>query len=160
MNLPQELIIVAILLAVVGTSAMLIWVERRVLGLWQDRYGPNRVWFLGLGQVVADMIKIFIKDDWMPPFADKLVFVLAPAIVMVTILLAFAVVPIAPGVGIAADWNIGLLFFLSMTSLAVYSGDARRLGQQQQVFAARRHARHRADHQLRSVHGPVAAWAW
>jgi len=120
-SLPHELVIVAILLVVVGTSAMLIWVERRALGIWQDRWGPNRVWFLGLGQVVADMIKIFMKDDWVPPFADRFVFVLAPAIVMVTILLAFAVVPITPDIGIAADWNIALLFFLGMTSLAVYS---------------------------------------
>lgn len=121
MTLPWQLLVVVILVAVVGTAAVLIWVERRGLGVWQDRYGPNRVGFLGLGQVVADMIKIFMKDDWIPPFADKIVFTIAPAIVMITILLAFAVVPIAPGVTIAGDWNIGVLFFLGMTSLAVYS---------------------------------------
>jgi NADH-quinone oxidoreductase subunit H len=118
---PQWLITIAILLVVVGVSALLIWVERRMLGIWQDRWGPNRVWFLGIGQVVADMIKIFMKDDWVPPFADKAVFVIAPAIVMVTILLAFAIVPVAPGIAIAADWNVALLFFMAMTSLAVYS---------------------------------------
>ncbi|HUS25518.1 MAG TPA: NADH-quinone oxidoreductase subunit NuoH [Candidatus Binatia bacterium] len=106
---------------VVGLAALLIWVERRALGWWQDRYGPNRVGFLGLGQVVADMIKIFTKEDWIPPFADKAVFTLAPAIVMATILLGFAVVPLAPGITIAGNWNVGLLFFLAMTSLAVYS---------------------------------------
>ncbi|MEW6168282.1 MAG: NADH-quinone oxidoreductase subunit NuoH [Pseudomonadota bacterium] len=116
-----SLMTVAILLTVVGTAALLIWVERRMLGLWQDRWGPNRVWFLGIGQVVADMIKIFTKDDWVPPFADRTVFVIAPAIVMTTILLAFAVVPIAPGVSVAGDWNVGVLFVLGMTSLAVYS---------------------------------------
>ena len=124
--LPQPVIIIAILLSVVGLAALLIWVERRALALWQDRYGPNRVGlfgfhFWGLGQVLADMIKIFTKDDWVPPFADKAVFIIAPAIVMATILIAFAVVPIAPGVTIAGDWNVGLLFFLAMTSLAVYS---------------------------------------
>ena len=118
---PQELIVVTILLGVVGVAALLIWVERRMLGIWQDRWGPNRVGFLGLGQVVADMIKIFMKDDWVPPFADRPVFVIAPAIVMATILMAVAVVPWAPGVTIAGDWNVGLLFFLAMTSLAVYS---------------------------------------
>jgi NADH-quinone oxidoreductase subunit H len=117
----ESLITVAILVTVVGTAALLIWVERRMLGLWQDRWGPNRVWFLGIGQVVADMIKIFTKDDWVPPFADRTVFVIAPAIVMATILLAFAVVPIAPGVSVAGDWNVGVLFVLGMTSLAVYS---------------------------------------
>jgi NADH-quinone oxidoreductase subunit H len=119
--LPQWMIVVAILLSVVVLAALLIWVERRALGWWQDRYGPNRVGFLGLGQVVADMIKIFTKDDWVPPFADKAVFVIAPAIVMATILLSVAVVPFAPGVTIAGNWNVGLLFFLGMTSLAVYS---------------------------------------
>ncbi|HUR40786.1 MAG TPA: NADH-quinone oxidoreductase subunit NuoH [Verrucomicrobiae bacterium] len=115
------MIVVAIMLNVVGLAALLIWVERRALGWWQDRYGPNRVGFLGLGQVVADMIKIFMKDDWTPPFVDKPVFIIAPAIVMATILLAVAVVPFAPGWTIAGDWNVGLLFFLAMTSLAVYS---------------------------------------
>jgi NADH-quinone oxidoreductase subunit H len=119
--LPQGLIVVAILLAVVGLAALLIWVERRALGIWQDRWGPNRVGFLGLGQVVADMVKIFMKDDWVPPFVDKPVFVIAPAIVMATILMAVAVVPWAPGVTVAGNWNVGLLFFLAMTSLAVYS---------------------------------------
>jgi NADH-quinone oxidoreductase subunit H len=119
--LPQWLITVAILLATVGLAAILIWVERRALAIWQDRWGPNRVGFLGLGQVVADMIKIFTKDDWVPPFVDKPVFVIAPAIVMATILIAVAVVPWAPGVTVAGDWNVGLLFFLAMTSLAVYS---------------------------------------
>ncbi|MGQ0587128.1 MAG: NADH-quinone oxidoreductase subunit NuoH [Gammaproteobacteria bacterium] len=124
--LPQWLIVIAILLVVVGLSAVLIWVERRALGIWQDRWGPNRVGlfgfhFWGLGQVVADMVKIFMKDDWVPPFVDKPVFVIAPAIVMATILIAVAVVPWAPGVTVAGDWNVGLLFFLAMTSLAVYS---------------------------------------
>jgi NADH-quinone oxidoreductase subunit H len=119
--LPPWMITVAILLATVGLAAILIWVERRALAIWQDRWGPNRVGFLGLGQVVADMIKIFTKDDWVPPFVDKPVFVIAPAIVMATILMAVAVVPWAPGVSVAGDWNVGLLFFLAMTSLAVYS---------------------------------------
>ncbi len=117
----NPLMVGAILTTVVGTAALLIWVERRMLGLWQDRWGPNRVWFLGIGQVVADMIKIFTKDDWVPPFADRTVFVIAPAIAMATVLLAFAVVPVAPGIHIAADWNVGILFVLGMTSLAVYA---------------------------------------
>ena len=118
---PQGLIVVGVLLGTVGLAALLIWVERRALAIWQDRWGPNRVGFLGLGQVVADMIKIFTKEDWVPPFVDKPVFVIAPAIVMATILLAVAVVPWAPGVTVAGTWNVGLLFFLAMTSLAVYS---------------------------------------
>ena len=73
---------VAILLAAVLVSAFLTVVERRLLGLWQDRYGPNRVGPFGSLQLVADMIKIFFKEDWIPPFADRTLLVLAPAIAM------------------------------------------------------------------------------
>ena len=92
--------IASILVVVIVFAAMLIWVERRLLGLWQDRLGPNRVGPFGLLQVVADMIKIFTKEDWIPPFADRFGFVLAPTIIMIVILLSFSVVPFAPGVGI------------------------------------------------------------
>ncbi len=109
-----------ILLALLFVSALLTWVERRLLGLWQDRYGPNRVGPFGFLQAVADGIKLLTKEDWVPPFAERAIFVIAPAIVMAVMLIAFAVVPIAPGIGVV-DLNIGLLFFLAMTSLAVYS---------------------------------------
>ena len=84
----------------VGFAAYLTWIERRLLGFFQDRYGPNRVGPFGILQVVADMIKILFKEDWIPPFADRAVFVLAPAIVMAALLIAFAVIPIAPGIGV------------------------------------------------------------
>ena len=112
--------IIGLLIVALSIASGLIWLERRVLALWQDRYGPNRVGPFGLLQVVADMIKIFTKEDWIPPFADKPVFVLAPAIIVVTVLMTFAVLPIAPGI-IVTDLNVGLLFFLAMSSLGVYS---------------------------------------
>lgn len=112
--------IFGILVVLLTLAALLIWIERRLLGFWQDRYGPNRVGPFGILQVVADMIKILTKEDWVPPFADKPVFVLAPTVVVIAMLLAFAVVPMAPGIGII-DLNIGLLFFLAMSSLSVYS---------------------------------------
>ena len=112
--------LILILAVVFAFSAMLSWIERRLLGLWQDRYGPNRVGPFGVLQIAADSIKLLTKEDWIPPFADRAVFVLAPAIVAVTTLLAFAVVPFAPGIGVV-DLNIGLLFFLAMSSLGVYS---------------------------------------
>lgn len=112
--------IFGILIVALTIAAFLIWVERRLLALWQDRYGPNRTGPFGLLQVLADMIKIFTKEDWIPPFADKAVFVIAPAVIMVTVLLSFAVLPIAPGI-IVSDLNIALLFFLGMSSLGVYS---------------------------------------
>jgi NADH-quinone oxidoreductase subunit H len=121
MNVFQPLAVVAGVLVVVLTiAAGLIWLERRMLALWQDRYGPNRVGPFGLFQVLADMIKIFFKEDWIPPFADKVVFVIAPAVVMLAVLVSFAVVPFAPDI-VVADLNVGLLFFLGMSSLAVYS---------------------------------------
>jgi NADH-quinone oxidoreductase subunit H len=110
-----------ILAALVALAAMLTWVERRLLGFWQDRYGPNRVGPFGVLQVVADMVKLLFKEDWIPPFADRIVYVLAPAIVMATTLLAFAVIPIAPGIGITDLDGIGILFFLAMSALSVYS---------------------------------------
>jgi NADH-quinone oxidoreductase subunit H len=112
--------IIGLLIVALSIASGLIWLERRVLALWQDRYGPNRVGPFGLLQVVADMIKIFAKEDWIPPFADKPVFVLAPAIIVVTVLMTFAVLPIAPGI-IVSNLNVGLLFFLAMSSLGVYS---------------------------------------
>ncbi len=112
--------IAAIMTVVIGVAAMLIWVERRLLSLWQERLGPNRVGWFGLLQVVADMIKIFTKEDWVPPFADRATFVLAPAIIMTVVLLSFAVIPFAPNIGIV-DSNIGILFVLAMASLGAYS---------------------------------------
>ena len=114
------LIIVLTLLVMVTIAAMLIWVERRLLALWQDRYGPNRVGPFGLLQVVADVLKIFSKEDWVAPFADKTVFIIAPTIVMITVLMSFAIIPYSPGI-VIADLNIGILFFLGMSSLGVYS---------------------------------------
>jgi NADH-quinone oxidoreductase subunit H len=113
-------IIVGVLAVLMSVSAGLIWLERRLLALWQERYGPNRVGPFGLLQVLADMIKILAKEDWIPPFADKPVFVIAPALIVVTVLLSFAVMPFAPGLAVV-DLNIGLLFFLAMSSMGVYS---------------------------------------
>jgi NADH-quinone oxidoreductase subunit H len=114
------IIIVGLLVVLLSVSAGLIWLERRLLALWQDRYGPNRVGPFGLLQVLADMIKIFAKEDWIPPFADRPVFVIAPAVIVVTVLLSFAIVPVAPTIAVV-DLNIGLLFFLAMSSMGVYS---------------------------------------
>lgn len=109
-----------IFLGLVITAALMIVYERRMLALWQDRYGPNRVGWQGSLQLVADMLKIFFKEDWTPNFADKRLFTLAPAIAMFTALASFAIIPLSPTLG-AADWNIGILFFFAMAGLAVYA---------------------------------------
>ena len=109
-----------IFLGLVIVAALMIVYERRMLALWQDRYGPNRVGWQGSLQLVADMLKIFFKEDWTPEFADKKIFTLAPAIAMFTALASFAIIPLSPTLG-AADGNIGLLFFFAMAGLAVYA---------------------------------------
>jgi len=109
-----------ILLGAVLLGAVLTIVERRLLGLWQDRYGPNRVGPFGTLQLVADMIKIFFKEDWIPPFADRPLFLLAPVIAFASLLLSFIIIPITPGWGVA-DLHIGLLFFLAMAGINVYA---------------------------------------
>jgi len=111
---------IVVLLGAVGGAAVLTWFERRLLGVWQDRYGPNRLGPFGILQVAADMLKLLTKHDWVPPFADKWVFIFAPTAIVIAMMLGFAVVPFGPELHIV-DLNIGLLFFLGMTSLAVYS---------------------------------------
>lgn len=117
----QNILMIVVLLFVLTTiAAWLIWLERRLLALWQDRLGPNRAGPFGLFIVAADTIKLFFKEDWIPPFADKAIFVVAPAIVAATVLMSFVIIPFAPGI-LIADMNVGLLFFLAMSSLGVYS---------------------------------------
>ena len=113
-------IILGVLLIPLSIAAGLIWVERRLLSVWQDRLGPNRVGPFGLFQVIADTIKLFFKEDWVPSFSDKPVFIMAPGILMITILLTFSVIPFGPNF-LVIDSNIGILFFLGKSSLGVYS---------------------------------------
>ena len=109
-----------VLLAVFAFASSLTWVERRLLALFQDRLGPNRVGRFGLLQLVADAIKILAKENWIPPFSDRPVFVIAPGLIMVSTLLVFSIVPFSPLIQVA-DPDIGVLFFLGLSSLAVYS---------------------------------------
>lgn len=114
------LIVAGVLGGLLLIAPGLIWLERRMLALWQDRYGPNRAGPFGILVVLADTLKLFFKEDWIPPFADKQVFVIAPAIVVITVLMSFVIVPFAPGI-IVVDFNIGILFFLAMSSMGAYS---------------------------------------
>ncbi|MFM7274573.1 MAG: NADH-quinone oxidoreductase subunit NuoH [Gammaproteobacteria bacterium] len=111
---------VVLLLVVVLFAAYLSFIERRVLALWQDRYGPNRVGPFGIWQLPADVIKMLFKEDWIPPFADRLTFLIAPVIAMSALFVSFIVVPVTPTWGVA-DIDIGILFFMAMAGLAVYA---------------------------------------
>ncbi len=114
------LLIQGVLVGLLTLAGLLVWVERRLLALWQDRLGPNRCGPGGILIFVADGIKMFTKEDWIPPGSDKPVFVMAPAIIVVTALIAFTIIPLAPGVSIL-DLNIGILFFLALSSMGIYS---------------------------------------
>ncbi len=122
MRTPLEIIviIVGVVIVALTMAAGMIYVERRMLAAWQDRYGPNRVGPFGLFQVLADMVKIFFKEDWIAPFADKFVFIVAPTVIMMSVLLSFAIIPVTPSIYVI-DPNIGILFFLGMSSLGAYS---------------------------------------
>lgn len=111
---------VVLLLIVVLFAAYLSFIERRVLALWQDRYGPNRVGPFGIWQLPADVIKMLFKEDWIPPFADRLTFIVAPVIAMSALFISFVIVPVSPTWGVA-DMHIGILFFMAMAGLTVYA---------------------------------------
>lgn len=101
-------------------SIWMIWIERRFLGFFSDRLGPNRVGPFGIFQVIADAVKMLTKEDWIPPFSDKITFVVAPMILPIVMLLSLGVIPFAPGIGVM-DLNIGLLWVFAMAGLASYS---------------------------------------
>ncbi|MXP56097.1 NADH-quinone oxidoreductase subunit NuoH [Pantoea sp. Mhis] len=111
---------IVMVLLIVFCGAFMSFAERRLLALWQNRYGPNRVGWGGILQVIADMIKILFKEDWVPIFSDRFIFIIAPIISFVLFLLIFSIIPISY-YSVIIDLNIGVLFFLMMAGLAVYA---------------------------------------
>ena len=95
---------------------ILIYVERRLLGRFQNRVGPNRVGPFGILQPIADAIKIMTKEDIIPRGADRLVFTLAPVAVMVPALLMFTVIPFG-GETFLTNLNVGILFIVAVTAV-------------------------------------------
>jgi NADH-quinone oxidoreductase subunit H len=106
--------------ALVAMAAVLVFGERRVLGRLQDRYGPNRVGPFGVLQSLADALKLLSKEVFIPPFADRRFYLLAPVLVATSVLVSFVVVPIGPGLNWAADLNVAVLFVLAMGSINAY----------------------------------------
>lgn len=118
--------LITVILAVLGVvilatfvlivDIMLVWLERKIVARFQDRFGPNRVGPYGIIQPIADVIKLLIKEDIMPVGADKFIFNLAPIIALATVLLLWAVVPFAPTI-IGADINVAVLYVVAIGSI-------------------------------------------
>lgn len=129
-----EIVVTAIVKVVIAFAALLfttlivVWAERKVIADMQARIGPNRWGPYGILQTLADGIKLFFKEDFAPRTADRWTFALAPVLAMVPSLLAFAVIPVGDHITIGdrridlivADLNIGILYFLAMGSIGVY----------------------------------------
>jgi NADH-quinone oxidoreductase subunit H len=120
--------ILVLFFIILTLAAYLVLAERRILAWIQDRIGPNRVGPFGLLQPLADVIKMLTKEDMIPAAADKLLFSLAPAMAAIPAILTFAVIPLGAPFTIMghrldlqiADLDVGLLFFLALSSIAVY----------------------------------------
>jgi NADH-quinone oxidoreductase subunit H len=121
----KSVILVVILLT---GFAYATWLERKLIGRFQLRLGPNRAWPFGLGHPIADALKMIFKEEIIPARADKLLYVIAPALAIAPALLIFAVVPVGPTLNlfgreiplVVADVNIGFLWVLAVASVGVY----------------------------------------
>ena len=111
------LILISILMVL---DIFLVWVERKVVSRFQDRIGPNRVGPFGLIQPFADIIKLLIKEDITPSGADKVVYNLAPMLSMMSVLILWAIVPLAPTM-LGVDLNIGALYIIAAGAIGTLS---------------------------------------
>ncbi|MFN8411445.1 MAG: complex I subunit 1 family protein [Anaerolineales bacterium] len=111
------LLLISILMVL---DIFLVWIERKVVARFQDRLGPNRVGPFGLIQPFADIIKLIIKEDTTPGGADKVVYNLAPILSMMSVLIIWAVVPLAPVI-LGTDLNVGVLFLIAAGAIGTLS---------------------------------------
>src|SRR5271157_4842955 len=112
--------IVVLILFAMLLDIFLVWVERKVVARFQDRLGPNRIGPFGLIQPFADIIKLLIKEDITPDGADKVVYNLAPILSLMSVLLLWAIVPLAPVI-FGVDLNVGALYIVAAGSIGTLS---------------------------------------
>ncbi len=132
---PANIITILVIFGVLqGLAGGLVYVERKICAFMQNRHGPNRVGPMGLLQVLADGLKFIMKEEFVPKYADRVLFIVAPAIGLVAAMLSFAVVPFGPTDDpaeradymakyqfiIAKNIDIGILFIFAVSSLTVY----------------------------------------
>jgi len=111
-----------ILNVMLGVVSYMIYAERKVAGHMQARTGPNRVGPLGLMQPVADILKLFFKEEFIPDGANKVIFHIAPMLAVIPALVVFSVIPYSASPALrVTDINVGLLLFLAMSSVGVYA---------------------------------------
>ncbi len=110
-------ILVTIMLVI---DILLVWIERKVVARFQDRLGPNRVGPFGLIQPFADIIKLFIKENITPVGVDKVVYNLAPVLSVFSVLILWAIIPLAPAI-IGVDLNVGLLYLVAAGAIGTLS---------------------------------------
>src|SRR3989454_5523616 len=104
--------------AVIGMVTYVTLLERKFAARMQSRIGPYRVGPHGLLQPIADALKLMMKEDVVPTAADRRIYNLAPIVFLIPCMLIFATMPFAPGLGVA-DLNIGILFFLAVSSMEI-----------------------------------------
>ena len=118
--LTQLLGIVVMITIMLVIDILLVWIERKVVARFQDRLGPNRVGPFGLIQPFADIIKLFIKENITPAGVDKVVYNLAPILSVFSVLILWAIIPLAPVI-IGVDLNVGLLYLVAAGAIGTLS---------------------------------------
>jgi len=118
--LTQLIGIVVLVTIMLVIDILLVWIERKVVARFQDRLGPNRVGPFGLIQPFADIIKLFIKENITPAGVDKVVYNLAPILSVFSVLILWAIIPLAPAI-IGVDLNVGLLYLVAAGAIGTLS---------------------------------------
>ena len=126
--LEKAILILAVVIVSLVIAMYATWAERKVAAVMQDRIGPNRAGPFGLFQPLADGVKLFMKEEIIPNTSSKFLFVMGPALAMITALMTSAVIPWGPSINLfgreislqIADINIGILYVFGVVSLGVY----------------------------------------